>query len=269
MGRGVRTAKSAALFFTWIAIATAQSPTGSIAGVVRDSSGAAMAAAHVQTRSISTGLARTMATSVTGDYSFPSLPAGQYEVSVEVPGFQRMVRKAAVEAGVTTTADLTLTVGDLKDSVTVDAVTPQIQYDSHTVGGVVTQAQIQGLPLNGRSFLELAKLGSIDKGKYADLVAVSGDPLADITELQRVKFRDEGREGHQERSDARRAEVISRLIRQADLLAKSLHSRVTTEQDELRGIEGPAYAHGAKLSHAVQGLQSAILVAQTGKDDRL
>ena len=46
----------------------------------------------------------------------------------------------------------------MKESVNVDAATPQMQYESNTLGGVVTQAQIEGLPLNGRSFLELAKL---------------------------------------------------------------------------------------------------------------
>ena len=60
-----------------------------------------------------------------------------------------------------------------------------------------------------------------------------------------------------------------RLFRQADLLAKSLHSRIATKQGELRGVEGPAYAHGTELSHAVQSLQGAILVTQTGKDYRL
>jgi len=139
-------------------IASAQTPTGSITGMVRDPSGAAVAAASVKVLSISTGLARTMATAATGDYGIPVLPAGQYEVSVEAAGFQRIVRQAEVETGETTTADFQLAVGDVKDSVTVDAVIPQLQTDSHTVGGVVTQAQIQGLPLNGRNFLELAKL---------------------------------------------------------------------------------------------------------------
>src|ERR1041384_5751190 len=155
MVRGALNAKSAALFFTVIAIATAQAPTGSIAGVVRDPLGAAMANSDVKILSMSTGLARTIATSTTGDYGFPSLPAGQYEVSVEASGFHRMVRKASVEAGQITTADFNLAIGDVKESVTVDAATPQMQYDSNTLGGVVTQAQIEGLPLNGRSFLEL------------------------------------------------------------------------------------------------------------------
>jgi hypothetical protein len=69
-----------------------------------------------------------------------------------------MVRPATVEAGATTTTDFDLLVGETRESVDVYASTPQIRYDSHTVGGVITQGQIEGLPLNGRSFLELAKL---------------------------------------------------------------------------------------------------------------
>src|SRR5258708_17162096 len=72
--------------------------------------------------------------------------------------FQRMVSTASVEAGSTTTADFVLRLGDVKESVTVDSASPQIRYDSHSVGGVITGAEIQNLPLKGRSFLELAKL---------------------------------------------------------------------------------------------------------------
>ena len=63
-----------------------------------------------------------------------------------------------MEAGVTTNADLNLTVNETNASITVEGESPQIRYDSHTVGGVVTERQIQGLPSNGRSFLESAKL---------------------------------------------------------------------------------------------------------------
>jgi hypothetical protein len=151
-------ARSAALFFTAIAFASAQAPAGAIAGVVHDPSGAAVPAAHVKALIKATGATRRINTSDQGDYGFASLLAGDYEVSVEASGFRRIVRQATVEAGTTTTADFTLQVGDMEDSVTVDDATPQIRYDSSTVGGVVTRGQIEGLPLNGRSFLELAKL---------------------------------------------------------------------------------------------------------------
>jgi hypothetical protein len=125
---------------------------------VRDPAGVAVATAQVKLTSLSSGFSRGAATSGQGDYSFPALPAGEYEVSVEAPGFQRIVRQAAVEAGTTTTVDFTLRVGEVTESVTVEAATPQMHYDSNAVGGVVTHSQIEDLPLNGRSFIELAKL---------------------------------------------------------------------------------------------------------------
>ncbi len=158
MVRRAWNATTAALLFTVIAVAAAQAPTGAIVGAVHDPSGAAVPTARVKAVSKVTGVGRTITTSEHGDYGFPSLLAGEYDMSVDAPGFQSMVRQASVEAGTTTPADFALRLGDAKDSVTVDAAAPQMQYDSHTVGGVITQGQIDGLPLNGRSFLDLAKL---------------------------------------------------------------------------------------------------------------
>ena len=93
----------------------AQAPTGTIAGVARDPSGAAVAGAQVKLTSPAVGFGRTAVTSEQGDYGFPALLASEYEVSIEAPGFQRMVRQAAVEAGATTTTDFALRVGDVKE----------------------------------------------------------------------------------------------------------------------------------------------------------
>jgi Carboxypeptidase regulatory-like domain len=90
---GALTAKTAVLFFTSIAIAAGQSPTGSIGGVVRDPSGAAVSTALVKAITTAKGLTRTIIASAEGDYSFPALLAGEYEVSVEASGFQRIVRQ--------------------------------------------------------------------------------------------------------------------------------------------------------------------------------
>src|SRR5262252_8715205 len=130
--------------FAYLACACAvlaQAQAGTIAGVARDPSGAAVTGAEVKATSRTAALARTVVTSEQGDYSFPAMLAGEYEVSIEAPGFQRMVRQAAVEAGATTTTDFNLRVGDVKDSVTVDGALPQMHYDSHTVGGLITQGE--------------------------------------------------------------------------------------------------------------------------------
>jgi hypothetical protein len=150
--------RNALMFLALIGLSRAQSPTGTIAGVVRDPSGAVAVGARVNAKSVTTAFVRTAVTSEQGDYSLPALLAGEYEVSVEAPSFQGMARPVSVEAGATTMSDFALRVGEVSESVTVDGTTPQIRYDSHTVGGVVTRSQIENLPLNGRSFLELAKL---------------------------------------------------------------------------------------------------------------
>jgi Carboxypeptidase regulatory-like domain len=139
-------------------IALGQTPAGTVAGVVHDSSGAIVPGVQVQAVNKATGLARTSAASEQGDYSFPSLLAGEYEIRVEAPGFEPVARSVIVEAGATTTVNLDLQAGELKESITVEAISPQLHYDSASVGGVTTRAQIEDLPLNGRSFLELAKL---------------------------------------------------------------------------------------------------------------
>jgi hypothetical protein len=139
-------------------VCLAQLPAGTISGVVRDETGGVMSGAQVHAASRATGHVRTTTTGEHGEYSFPALLPGEYDVSAEAVGFPRTVRMATVEAGATTRADLVLRVGDLKDSVTVQAASPQIHYDSASVSGLITHDQLQGLPLNGRSFLELAKL---------------------------------------------------------------------------------------------------------------
>src|SRR5216684_3936467 len=136
----------------------AQAPTGAIAGVVTDPTGAVIPSARVVITNNETGLKRALATGAGGDYSAPALLAGVYEVTAEAPGFQRLARVAIIEAGSTTTVNLTMQLGATSETVTVDAASPQIRYDTNGVGGVVTRPQIEGLPLNGRSFLELAKL---------------------------------------------------------------------------------------------------------------
>jgi hypothetical protein len=71
------------LFFALIGLTSAQAPTGTIAGVARDAFGAAVAGAHVKLNSQAVGLGRTAVTSEQGDYAFPVLPVGEYEVSVD------------------------------------------------------------------------------------------------------------------------------------------------------------------------------------------
>jgi hypothetical protein len=149
-----------ASFLALVAVGSAhpQTPTGTIAGVVTDPHDARVPEAQVSIINRETGLARTFTTSTEGDYSAVSLLPGIYQITVKATGFRRLERAASVEAGTTTTVNLALQLGELSDKVTVSDAAPLIRYDHHQVGGLVSRGQIENLPLNGRSFLELAKL---------------------------------------------------------------------------------------------------------------
>ena len=149
---------SAILCLISFVVCKAQMPTGSIAGVVSDASGSRVAGAHLKLVGGSGDLHRDISTSEQGDYSFAALLPVQYDLSVNATGFQPVTRQAICRSGSTTMADFRLSVGDFRQAINVNAATPLMQYDSHTVGGVITRNQIESIPLNGRNFLELAKL---------------------------------------------------------------------------------------------------------------
>src|SRR5580658_7793763 len=142
----------------WAGMLPAQVPTGTIVGVISDESGAVVPNAKVAVINKETNLRRDVVAGADGSFTAAALPAGSYEVHAEAAGFRLLVRPATVEIGATTTVNLTMQVGATKDVVTVEAAAANINYDSNIVQGVVSQQQIDNLPLNGRSFLNLAQL---------------------------------------------------------------------------------------------------------------
>jgi len=136
----------------------AQTPTGIISGAVTDESGAVVPNATVTITNKTTGFVRTVTTNAEGLFSAPALPAGEYEVRAELTGFRTTLRQATVQAGDTTSVNLPMQVGGTKDVVTVEGVAPQINYENHSIEGVITRQKIEGLPLNGRSFMQLASI---------------------------------------------------------------------------------------------------------------
>ena len=149
------------LFVLFLAEATllAQTPTGTIVGTVTDPTGAVISSAAITIVNKATGLTRTSTTDPVGTYAAPALPVGPYEIRAKAVGFSTLVRQVSVAVGSTTTVDLALRIGEVEQQVNAEIeASPQIQYDSHRVGGLVSRLQIENLPLNGRNFLELAKL---------------------------------------------------------------------------------------------------------------
>ena len=146
------------LVFSTVPSVWGQGATGLITGTVADASGAIIPNATVTITDPSTSFTRNVAANAEGVFSAPSLPAGNYQVRVEVQGFRTTVRDASVEAGATTTVNIALQVGTAQEVVNVEAATAQINYETHNVSGTITRETVQDIPLNGRNMLQFATL---------------------------------------------------------------------------------------------------------------
>lgn len=157
-----RTRRYAGLTILLCLMATAvqaQLTGGTISGSVRDASGAVMPNTKVEIRNQDTGITRTLTTDDRGRYQATNLSLGDYTLVAQLAGF-----RAAVRSGITLTVgqeaavDFTLEVGEVTERVEVVGEAPMIEIASSSVGGLVEGKQIRDLPLNGRSFEELATL---------------------------------------------------------------------------------------------------------------
>ena len=153
--------------------ARAQAPVGSIAGVVKDPSGAVVAGATVTSTSLADAGKRTNVSSDEGYFLIPTLMPGDYRVLIEAKGFRSYeVQHVRVEVGQTARLDATLTLGTETVSVEVaGGAVASVDTQEATVGGVVDTQQIAELPLNGRNYLELARLQpgvEINEGRAFD-----------------------------------------------------------------------------------------------------
>jgi len=136
----------------------AQISTGSIAGTVTDRVAGVLTKAAVTVTNRATGAARTTQTGNDGAFNVPSLQAGDYDVLIEAQGFQPTVTNVVVTTGATTSVRIQLEVSTRTEAITVSGVSPLVDLESNRVQGLVNRQQIENLPLNGRSFLNLAAL---------------------------------------------------------------------------------------------------------------
>jgi hypothetical protein len=132
---------------------------GEITGRVVDSSGATVPNASVTITNPATNASREVVSSQAGDYSFPSLPPGVYNVRVQRQGFKTAESTGIqVQVQQTVRLDFTLELGQLSQSVLVEATATQLQAENATVGTVIDNKRIVELPLNGRNYLQLVAL---------------------------------------------------------------------------------------------------------------
>ena len=156
--RGVARNVTAFVFFgAWMA--SAQTTSTSILGTVSDSSGAVISGAKVTVTATGTGVRRSELTSTTGDYNFPLLDPGEYQVTVEMAGFKTETRKSiTLELNQKARIDFAMQVGAQTERVEVSAEAALLQTDEASLGQVVDQRRVAELPLNGRNLAGLAVL---------------------------------------------------------------------------------------------------------------
>ncbi len=132
---------------------------GEILGTVRDPSGAVVSGAKIVATQEGTGLTRTGVASSDGTYTLANLPVGNYTVTAEASGFNKAVSGGiTLYVGQQQQLDFTLTLPGTEERVEVTATPPLVNTTTGSLGGLVTGAQVQALPLNGRSIANLVLL---------------------------------------------------------------------------------------------------------------
>jgi len=147
------------LAFCAVNIASAQTTTATLSGIIRDPQGGVIPSAVIVATQTDTTQTRQTVSSSTGDYSLPNLPTGSYRITATAPGFKKIVIPS-IELQVNQEArvDMTMEVGAVSDEVNVSADAPLLETESASVGQTVENRSIEGLALNGRQFWQLVSL---------------------------------------------------------------------------------------------------------------
>ena len=140
-------------------LAQAQSTTATISGTVTDATGAVIAGATVRASNQETGINRGTVTDSSGRYSLPQLGLGLFSVEATMAGFQTEVRSGIrLTVGREAVVDLRLNVGAVTERVEVTGEAPLVQTKDSAVSFLVDENTMRDLPLNGRSYTQLATL---------------------------------------------------------------------------------------------------------------
>jgi hypothetical protein len=145
----------------WVSLATATlaQSEASIQGVVIDSSGGAIPAVAIRIKNVETGAERNQLTDEAGRYDATALPVGRYELRAEKAGFRSEEKTGILLVlGQRETVDLLLQVGDVRQTVKVEAVPTAVAVTTEDISGLIGERQVKDLPLNGRSYDQLMTL---------------------------------------------------------------------------------------------------------------
>jgi len=133
--------------------------TGTIVGMVTDPTGSSVVGAAVTITNVATNEVSRATTDAAGAYYVPNLRPGQYQVTVEAPGFKKFIREAVpLQIDQRARVDAALTLGPTMETIEVTAAAPVLQTETGAIGQVVDNRKIVELPLNGRGAFNLIGL---------------------------------------------------------------------------------------------------------------
>ena len=139
----------------------AQVDTGSISGIVTDSSGAVVGGAKITLTNEGTAAALATTSGPGGEYTFNPVRIGTYKLDVSAQGFKTSSQSdIAVDVNSSVLRNFTLQPGSVSETVEVTTAAPVLQTDESSVGQVVDSRNVNNLPLNGRNFTFLAQLAA-------------------------------------------------------------------------------------------------------------
>ena len=139
--------------------ALAQTTAGRILGTLTDPSGAAVSGATVTVTDVQRGTSRSLTTDESGAYAAPDLQPGTYKIHAEARGFKSVERTSVqIEVATDVRADFSLQPGQVSETVTITEEVPLVNTTSATLGGTLSNKEINDLPLNGRNYENLLQL---------------------------------------------------------------------------------------------------------------
>ena len=145
-------------FFCWAVSALAVA-NGSLSGTVSDPSGGVIQGATITLVNVALKSTYTSASNVQGYYSFPTLPVGHYNMTIEAAGFTSQKKTdVKIDTDSAVTVDTILQLGQLSEQVIVQSSDSQIDTVATHLGEIVTGTEMTALPLNGRSFTDLLSI---------------------------------------------------------------------------------------------------------------